>query len=111
MLLNSEQHAVNTYFLADERRELVLGLLHMSMMLGNDYEMDEKDFVELASKLGFHCKQGYCAQLRHAIINRVDLTFSISIYEEFLYPKTIALHLCHSPFSTPCLTCGLLQRI
>ena len=76
----------------------MIGLICLSMMLGNDYEISDAEFLRVTKGLGIQCKDGYCTSLRHAVIQHIDLSFTITKYEEFLYPKTIALHLCHSHF-------------
>ena len=48
------------------------------MMLGNDYEISDAEFLRVTKGLGIQCKDGYCASLRHAVIQHIDLSFTIT---------------------------------
>ena len=46
--------------------------------------MKEEDYFGLMKELGLHCRADYYDKLKHAILNRVNIAFSIATYENYI---------------------------
>lgn len=92
-------------------REMIICILQLALDLGEASGMSIGELQALCAPLGLSLRQDYVQELRTRVINGVDLSFSIHLYEEFVFSSSIALHLCHSPLASTCPTCHLMQKV
>ena len=52
--------------------------------MGNEYDMSDEEYSNVLREVGLSCREDYYAQLRKALADKVDLSFSIHIYENFI---------------------------
>ena len=98
-------------FLCFRGRELIVALTRLSLSLGNRYKMRDEEFSTLLKSLGLTCRKGYFEELQHVIIKKINISFSINIFENFVATHSILIHLGHSPFAGHCSVCRLQKRI
>lgn len=46
--------------------------------------MSDEDYLRLMKELGLQCHAKYYNELKHAIVNRVSIAFSIAAYENYI---------------------------
>lgn len=46
--------------------------------------MSNEDYLRLMRELGLQCRAEYYDELKHAIVNRVNIAFSIAAYENYI---------------------------
>ena len=93
------------------RREIIVALTRLSLSLGNHYKMKDEEFSAVLKSLGLSCREGYFEELRHVIIQRINISFTINTFENFVATHSILIHLGHSPFAGHCSVCRLQKRI
>ena len=52
--------------------------------MGNEYDMSDEEYSNVLGEVGLSCREDYYPQLRKALADKVDLSFSIPIYENFI---------------------------
>ena len=98
-------------FVVITRREIIVALTRLSLSLGNHYKMKDEEFSAVLKSLGLSCREGYFEELRHVIIKKINISFSINTFENFVATHSILIHLGHSPFAGHCSVCRLQKRI
>ena len=88
-----------------------MGVIHIALDLGEAIVIEEGEYNKILSSLGIAVRKNYLEELRTRIIHGLDLSFSIYMYEEFLYCSTITFHLCHSPLASSCPACKLVRKV
>ena len=86
-------------------------LTRLSLSLGNNYQMTESEFLTLMKSLGLECREGYYEELMNTVIQKINVTFTIGTFENFVAARSILVHLGHFPFATHCSKCRLQRRI
>lgn len=52
--------------------------------MGNEYDMSDEEYSSVLREVGLSCREDYYPQLRKALADKMDLSFSIPIYENFI---------------------------
>ena len=110
MLFVTEQHTVGILY-PHHCREIAVALTRLSLSLGNNYQMKESEFLAIMKSLGLECREGYYEEFMHVIIQKINVTFTIGTFENFVAARSILIHLGHFPFATHCSKCRLQRRI
>lgn len=88
MLFIEEQHPVSSFSVI-EYRELVVVLFRIALQLGNEYVMTDEEMTSLFRILGLSCRDDYYNEIQQTIIPKIDISFSITKYENYVAEKVI----------------------
>ena len=67
--------------------EIVVTLFRLSLYLGNNCIITDEDFDQLIKSLGLSMNKNYYNKLKNVMVQQMDISFSISKYENYLADK------------------------
>lgn len=69
--------------------ELLIVLFRVSLHLGSDYSMTDDQMNDLFQTLGISCRQDYYQDIKDSVISKIDVSFSITKYENYVADKVL----------------------
>lgn len=70
--------------------ELLIVLFRVSLHLGSDYSMTDDQMNDLFQTLGIFCRQDYYQDIKDSVISKIDVSFSITKYENYVADKVLS---------------------
>ena len=66
---------------------MVVVLIRIALQLGNGYTMSDEEMTSLLQILGLSCREQYYKEILQTIIPKIDISFSITKYENYVAEK------------------------
>ena len=61
----------------------------MSLVLGSNINLSDDEFERIAANVGLSIRRNYYAELKSAVIQRVNMSFTITIFESYMANKVL----------------------
>lgn len=71
--------------------ELLIVLFRVSLHLGSNYSLTDDQMNGLFQTLGISCRQDYYQDIKDSVISKIDVSFSITKYENYVADKVLSL--------------------